>query len=136
MDVFRAGTGQRLPGNPPLRLAVDHAEAFRRIGNGDVVGHAEFRDKRKLLEDADDTSLVGGGRRGEGDLACLHRHAALVRRHDTRHYLDERRFACAVLAEDRVDAAGIYGQLRLLEGLHAAIAFGHAFHAEERDRGL
>jgi hypothetical protein len=32
MDVFRAGARQRLLGDAPLGLAVDHAEAARRIG--------------------------------------------------------------------------------------------------------
>ena len=73
---------------------------------------------------------------GEAKLTSLpvDHHAALVRRDDARHDLDQRRFAGAVLAEDGVDAAGMDRKLGLFERAHAAIALRHAFHAEERRR--
>ncbi len=102
-------TRRRAPA-PPRRcgrcaLAVDHAEALRRVGNDDVVGDAEFGDQRQLLEDADDAGLVGLGRRGEVHLLPIQHHAALVGRDDARHDLDQRRLAGAVFAQDGMDAA-------------------------------
>ena len=45
MNVLGAGTPQSLQGDAALRLAIDHAEPLRRIGNHDIVGDAEFRDQ-------------------------------------------------------------------------------------------
>ena len=65
MDILGTGAGERLLGKAPLRTAVDQTEAPRRIANGDVVGDAELRDQRQLLEDAGDADVVGLGGRGE-----------------------------------------------------------------------
>ena len=62
MDVGRAGSLERFLGETPLRASVDHSEAARRIGDGDVVGDREVGDERQLLKDADDAGAIGGGR--------------------------------------------------------------------------
>ena len=46
--------------------------------------------------------------------------------------LDQRRFAGAVLAHDGVDFAGLDGQLRVDERLHAGEVLGDAAHLEKR----
>ncbi len=79
-------------------------------------------------------ACVGRGRRGEGDLAAVERHAAFVGRDDAGHDLDQGRFAGAVFAEDGVDAPGVTDKLGLLQRPHAAIALRDALHAEERNR--
>ena len=69
MDVLGAGARQRLLGDPPLRAAVDQAEAGAADWRCDVVGDRQVRDQRQFLEDAGDAGAAGRGRRGEGDLA-------------------------------------------------------------------
>ena len=90
-----------------LRGAVDHAEALRRVRDDDVVGDAELGDQRQFLKYADDAGGIGGGRVGKAHLAAFHRHAALVRLHDSRHHLDQRGLAGAVLAQDRHGCARV-----------------------------
>ena len=45
MDAFRPGAGQRRFGELPLALAVDQAEAHRRVRDHDVVGHRKIGDE-------------------------------------------------------------------------------------------
>ena len=132
MDVGRSGTRQRLLGDGALLLAVDHAEALRRVADDDIVGDRKVRDERQFLEDANDAGIVGSRRRSEGYLLAVEYHLALVRLDDARHDLDERRFAGAVLAEDAVDLPGIDGQLSAIERAHAAITLRDALHPEKR----
>ena len=68
------------------------------------------------------------------DRRAVEQHAALVGRDDAGHDLDQRRFAGAVLAEHGVDAAGLDRQVGVLQRAHAAVALGHALHAEQAHR--
>ena len=124
MDVFGAGARQRRLGDAALRALVDQAEAARRVGDADVVGHAQVRHQRQLLEDAGDAGVDGILRMREAPLVALQHDAALVGLHDAGHDLDQRRLAGAVLAEQRMDAAAGAGKARALERAHAAIALG------------
>ena len=124
----RAGARQRLLGHAALGAAVDQAEAPRRVADRDVVGHRQIGDQRQLLEDADDAGRVGRRRRRERDRLAVEQHAALVGLHDAGHDLDQRRLARAVLAEHRVDAAGLDDEVGLLQRAHAAVALRDALH--------
>ena len=132
VDVGGAGAGERLLGEAALGAAVDHAEAGGRPADDDVVGDREVGDERELLEDADDAGVAGGGGRGEGDGAAVEGHGAVVGLHHAGHDLDEGGLAGAVLAEDGVDAARADGELGVGQRHDAAVALGHAVHAEER----
>ena len=134
MNVLGAGARQRLLGDPALGAPVDQPEPLGRIADRNVVGDREVGDQREFLKDADDARLIGGRRRGECDLAPLEQHAALVGLDHPGHDLDERRFAGAVLAEDRVNLAGFDREIRLLQRLDASIPLGDALHPEQGDR--
>ena len=135
MDVVGAGARQRFLGHAALRAAVDQPEAARRIADRDVVGDREVGDQRQLLEDAGDAGRMGRGRRCKRDRLAVEQHAALVGRDDARHDLDQRRLAGAVLAEDRVNAAGLDHEVGVLQRAHAAVALGDALHDEQAHSG-
>jgi len=65
------------------------------------------------------------------DRLAVEEHPALVGRDDAGHDLDQRRLARAVLAQHRVDAAGLDGELGVLERAHAPVALRHAAHREQ-----
>ena len=134
MDVVGAGARERLLGHAALRAAVDQAEAARRVADRDVVGDRQVGDQRQLLEDAGDAGRVGRRRRRERDRLAVEQHPALVGRDDAGHDLDQRRFAGAVLAEHRVDAAGLDREVGILQRAHAAVALGDALHHEQAHR--
>ncbi len=79
MDIRRSGALERLLGEAPLRAAVNHSEAARRVGDRNVVGDRKVGDERKLLEDADDAGAIGGGWRIEGDVRPIEHDASRVR---------------------------------------------------------
>ena len=132
MDVGRSGALERLLGEAPLRAPVNHPEAARRIGDGDIVGDRKVGNERKLLENADDAGAIGGGGRIEGDFRAIEHDASGVRRYDAGQDFDERRLARAVLAENGVNAAREHGEIRVGERAHTSIALGNALHAQDR----
>ena len=132
MDIGSAGACQGFFGDQSLPAAVDHPEPQRRIADDDVVSHGQIRDQRQFLEDADDPSAIGRGRRGEGHLLAVEQHPAFVRGDDTRHDLDKGRFARTVLAENGVDGSRPNGNVGLFQRDDTAIALGYAFHPEKR----
>ena len=97
---------------PALRLAVDHAEALRRIADDHIVGDGQIGDQRQFLKDANDAGFVGGGGVREPDITAVEQHAAFIGLHDARHDLDQGRFAGAILAKDRMNAAAINVECR------------------------
>jgi hypothetical protein len=133
MDVLGAGPGERLFGDPALGAPVDQSESLRRIADRDIVGDRQVGNQREFLKDAHDAGLVGRRGRSEFDLAPVKQHAPFIGLDDARHDLDEGGFAGAVLAQNGVNLAGLDGQIRLLEGLDAAIALGGALHTEQRN---
>jgi TRAP-type uncharacterized transport system substrate-binding protein len=65
----------------------------------------------------------------------VEQHPTLVGRDHAGHDLDQRRFSGAVLAKNRMDAAGFDHQVGTLQGLHAAKALGNALHDEQAHSG-
>ena len=136
VDVRRAGALQRFLGDAPLRPPVDQSEPAGRVADGNIVGDREVGNERKLLEDADDAGAIGGGRQVEGNLVAIKHNASRVRLHDARKNLDQRRLAGAVFAENGVNPSRVDREIGLLERAHAAIALGHALHAQDRGARL
>ena len=92
----------------------------RRIADGDVVGHSQVRHQRKFLEDADDT----GTHWPPPGEAKRHRRPSMAIRPSsgcdhTGHDLDQGGFAGAVLAQDRVDPAGLDLKIGAPESLNS-----------------
>src|SRR5690606_3727425 len=125
----RAGAPQGLFGYAALRLAVDQAEPLGRVRYDDVIGDAEFRNEGEFLEDAYDACPRRIHRRRKADRLPIKADLAFVGCNDPRQYLDERRLARAVLAQQRVDASGRNGKVGPVQRPDAAIAFGDALHA-------
>src|SRR5882724_2174529 len=112
--------------------AIDQAEAARRVGDGDIVGHRQVGQQRQFLEDADDALARRLGRRCEAHRALLEEHFAGARLDDAGNDLDQRRLAGAVLAEHGMDAAGSAGEFDVVERGDAAIALADAAHTQQR----
>ncbi len=113
------------------RAPVDQAEAARRVGDQDVVGHRQVRDQRQFLEHADDAGRIGGGGVGEAHRRAVERHGAGVGLHDAGHALDQARLAGAVLAQHGVDAPRPHRQVDAVERPGGAVALGDARQGEE-----
>ena len=73
-----------------LGVAIDQAEAERRIGNADVIGDAQIRYQGQFLEYAGYARGRGFCRRAEADWPPIEQHAALIRRNHAGHDLDQR----------------------------------------------
>ena len=131
MDPVGTGAGQGRFGEPPLSLAVDQAEAHRRVRDQDVVGHRKVGDERQFLEDADDTGRVGGGRCREAYGVTVEFQRSGVGLDDARHAFDQARLAGAVLAQHRVDAARVNREVHAFERPDAAVTLGDAGHPEQ-----
>src|SRR6185437_2412425 len=97
-----------------------------------VFGHAHVRRERELLVDGDDAEPLRVLRRGEGRRLAVQRNRAGVRLLRARQDLQQRRFAGAVLAKQRVDFAGGDFEPHIVKRLHAGKALADSRHAEER----
>ncbi len=75
-------------------------------------------------------ALAAAGDANETGCA-VEQHPALVGRDDACHDLDQGRLAGAVLAEHRMDAAGLDHEVGVLQRAHAAVALGDAVHDEQ-----
>ena len=120
MHIRAAGTLQQFFGAAALRAVIDQSELPRRIGDADIVRHRQVGHQRQFLEHADDAGLRRLGGRLEARRLAQELHLAVVRLHDAGDDLDQRRFAGAVLAQDRVDAPGGTFEIHVVERPHAA----------------
>ena len=132
MDVGRARPLERFLGDATLRAPVDHPEAPRRVGDGDVVGDRKVGNERQLLEDAHDPGAIGGGGQIEGDFRPVEDDPPGVGRDHARENLDQGRLAGAVLAKNGVNAPREHDEIGVGERPHAAVALGYALHAQDR----
>ena len=67
----------------------------------DIFGHRQLGNDRELLVHERDPEFSGGLRRGQMDDFALHTNLAAVRPDGAGKDFDQRRFSCAVLAEQR-----------------------------------
>ena len=88
------------------RAPVDRAKTvFRRVPHENVFGDGQLGEEQELLVDRRDARLLGVLGRGEAGRLPVERDRAGVGLIDARHDLDQRRFAGAVLAEQRMHLA-------------------------------
>ena len=119
-------------GTRARRVPVNHAEAARKAEHErDVFGNRHPLDQTKILVDECD----GQATQRVGHVAAAVGHCAGVERMDTGEYLDQRRFARPVLAQERHDLARADVDPRVDECLRAAKVLGHAAHRQERLAG-
>ena len=95
------------------------------MSDEDVLGDGEVGEDERFLVDRDDPLSLGvGGRRHHGRFA-VDEDLTTVGMVEPGDDLDQRRLPCAVLAEQRVDLAGVQLDLRVVERQRAAEALGH-----------
>ena len=133
MDVLAAGARQRLLGDAALRPAVDQAEALRRIADDDIVGDRQVGNQRQLLEDADNAGGHGrcrvGRRRPRAPSSIIRPSSGATTPAMILISVDLPAPFSPSTAWTRPASTVKRG---LLQRPHAAIALGHAFHAEDR----
>ena len=115
---------------------VDEAQAAGLAAEGEVFGDGQRRDEVDLLIDGRDAAGFGVGRRTRGDASALEGDFAGVGGVDAGEDLDERGFAGAVFAEERVDFAGADGEVDGVEGDDAGETFPDAAGGEEGSGGV
>ncbi len=128
--------------------AVQLAEGDARRGVEPGLADEEVLGDRQLLDDLDLLRHVGDalgarvGRGGEADDLAVELDGAVVGagRPDAGQDLDERRLAGAVVADQRVDLAGLEPEVDAAEGRHAGellaepLGFEHVGHDDHRGR--
>ena len=101
-------------------VVVDRAhESAAEVFEHDVLAHREARNEVALLMDDADAGRDRIARTLEADGRAVEPQLALVGAIDAGDDLDQRRFAGAVLAEQRVDRAAAHRQRYVLQRLHA-----------------
>ena len=117
-----------------MRRAVEAAARPRQLAAEEQVGgHVEPRHEVELLEDRGDAGRLGLARAGEAHRRAVDRGSspssgAMHAGED----VHQRRLAGAVLAEERVDLAGLQVEVDAAQRLDAAEALLDAAHLEER----
>ena len=112
------------------RPAVDEAGALRLGAEEDVLRHGQPRDEGDLLGDERDPAHERVARRPERDGLPAHDELALILREDTGDDLAERRLPGAVLADERVDRAGMDGDRDIVEGARRPEGLAERAHLE------
>jgi hypothetical protein len=131
-----ADAGEEFGGAGAAGGPIDAAGGRRGLqAQREIFGDGEVGEERGLLVNAGDAERAGGGGSevgdgvaGEGDRAAV----GLVRAGDD---FDERAFAGAVFAEERVDFAGPQIEIDSAQRTHAAVIFDELAKFEKRGGG-
>src|SRR5205085_11912106 len=107
-----------LPANPPINTAYKGG-IFQTDRN--VFGDREFREKGRLLIDCGDSALLRQAWRVMSYWCLVELNLAGVGCYRASDDLDQRRFACPVLSNQRVHFAGSQVKRRTPERMHARI---------------
>src|SRR6266404_6126373 len=115
------------------RVAIDHAEPRRRVGDENILGDREQRDQREFLMDDDDAERLGIVDVAEVPLLAVIDDAAVVVAVgiDAAQHLHQRRLAGAVLAHQGMDLALPDGEIDVVQRLHAGEGFADTAHFEQ-----
>ena len=110
---------------------IEFGEQFARREAGveakrDVFEHRHRLEQREVLEHHADAEPTSGARIGDADGRAVEDDLALVGREDAVDHLDERRFSRAVLAEERVNLAGLDAQIDVVIRADARKGFADA----------
>ena len=92
----------------------------------DVFEHRHRFEQREVLEHHADAEPASRARIGDADGRAVEDDLALVGRDDAVDHLDERRFPRAVLAEERVNLAGLDAQIDVVVRADAGKGFADA----------
>ena len=98
----------------------------------DVFRHGKIVEQREMLEHHADAARAGLRRPGEDHLFTLPEHFAFARLDQSINGFDERRFARAVFAEQRMNLPRPNIDIDRLIGQEIAIALGQANRLEQR----
>ena len=111
----------------------DGGERFRRRqAERHVLGHGEVLEQREMLEHHADAERARLGRPGQHDLLPHPAQFAVARLDEAVHDLDQRRFAGAVLAEQRVDLGREKIEVDGVVGEKIAVSLADADGTQER----
>src|ERR1700733_15707353 len=103
-----ADLAQRLARLTRGRSPVDPAPAMaRRVAEKDILGHRQVIEEPRLLVDGGNPLCKSVMGRRERNGMAIKQDGALRWLHDAGHDLDERRFPCAVLANESDDLARV-----------------------------
>ncbi len=111
---------------------AEHAGLQRLAAEEQVGGGVEVVREREVLVDGLDAVGARLARRAERDGIAVDQDLAARRAHDAREDLDQRRLACAVVADDRVHLAGAQVEADAAQGDDAPEALGHVARLEDR----
>ena len=115
------------------RVAIDHAEPRRRVGDEDILRDREQRDQRKLLMDDDDAKRLGIIDIAEMPLLAVIDDAAVIAAVgiNAAQNLHQGRLAGAVLAHQGMDLALSDREIDIVQRLHTGEGFADAAHFEQ-----
>ena len=136
-DVLVADLVERTPGHGPHLPPVQEQAAglCRLAAQEDVLHHAQVRREREVLINRANAPRPGGERIGGLVGSTVEGHGSGVGEFRAREQAHERRFARAVLADERVDAAGLDRQVHAAQGCGGPEGFLHPAHREQRGGG-
>ena len=121
-----------------LRFDIDAAQAVEEflVAQIEVLRDGHRGHETGLLIDHRDAVSPSQSRAGDMDLLAVETDFAPGRHDRPREDLDQRRFAGAVLSQDRVNLAATQVEVDVLQRGDAAIGLSDASHLEERRLGL
>src|SRR5690242_7935823 len=123
-----AGALEQLRCEPAPRAPIDLPPSAAALqSEADVLGNREIRKERRLLINRRDPQRASETGRVVRDRAAVYDQGCRVRLHSAGDDFDQRRFARAVFADQRVDLAGTQLERDLFQRLHSGEMF--------RDRG-
>ncbi len=130
--VERQPVGAREFGDPLGHRRHRHLVIDRQ---GDVLGDAEVVEQREMLEDDTDAERARRARVGQRDGLALPEDLAGVGLQQAVEHLDQGRLARAVLAEQRVDLAGVDAEVDAVVGDQRAKALDEVAGLHQRAGG-
>ena len=117
----------------PVEFGQEFALREARIeAKRDVFEHRHRLEQREVLEHHADAEPASRARIGDADGRAVEDDLALVGREDAVDHLDQRRLSGAVLAEQRVDLAGLDAQVDVVVRAHAGKGLADADELEPR----
>ena len=105
-----------------------HNPAAVAVADKDIFGHIEVGKDHRLLVDRGNPVHLGIYRMLDRDRLAVEQDGALIGLVDARHNLDQRRFASAIFAQQRVNFTPVKGQRNILQRLGHIKALGDALH--------
>ena len=130
--LTQADLGQQFPGTPVHRVTIDDAEPRGRVRKEDVLRDRHQRNQRQLLVNDDDPERLGIVDIAKAPLLAVEGDRALIAAVgiDPAQHLHQRRLAGAVFAHQRVNLAGLDGEIDVAQRLHACKALADTAHLE------